>query len=236
MANKAARFGMVAVGGILAIFVLAILLRSGVPSVREPSLREDRPSERDDASAPKDSPTRVRGAQSTKRSTEDALAEREELRAEQRAQLRSRPPGKAPSVPRSQLPKEQLDKFRKMALDTARFPSDRIQAWKTLQSEEALTPDVTASIIHLLQTSTEDRVRARIAKDFRGDTSEVVKLELIKLLEIDNSPRVREEAAITLSLLREDLNVREALKRAQVADSSAAVRAVAQQALFTPRK
>jgi HEAT repeat protein len=126
----------------------------------------------------------------------------------------------------------QVRHYGAVALDPQERPLHRVAAWKKLDLGGRATPEMTALMVNLLQSSQDSMTREAICQMFRNSSAAEVKESLILHLRSDPSDRVREQATMSLASLAEDQAARSALEWASVHDASVAVRAMASQGLL----
>jgi hypothetical protein len=142
---------------------------------------------------------------------------------------RTEPPAETPK----ERPRKDVFALQGKVLDTTKPARERVDALRELRTEgpEARSAVVVNSMVELLRTSGDDRVRVDICRHLKGDTSEVLKRQLLTTLQSDASSKVREEAAEALGPMNGDDFVRKALEAAATSDPSEAVQRQARGAL-----
>ena len=119
---------------------------------------------------------------------------------------------------------EAVAMFKQQVLDGNLSEGDRLRALRLLRSNDARTPEVVKSMMDLVRTSDNARVRADIFRQLDGVTDPALGSTLVEFVTNDQSENVREEAAEALSSFAGDPTIRELLTHIAEQDPSKDVR------------
>ena len=135
-------------------------------------------------------------------------------------------PSEAPTL-------EQVANLQKQAMDDTLEASVRVDALLQLRmrTRDGRTADVVQSVVALLDTCEDARIRADICRHLKGVDVSYSKEAMIRRLRDDKDAKVREEAAETLVTWKEDPRVRAELEAAARGDGEEKVREQATESL-----
>ncbi len=160
---------------------------------------------------------------------EVAAVERKNAELEKRLAA-APPPAAVPPGP------AEIARWQVTAVDLSRSERERVEALLRLRltGPDARTPEVAASMLLLLGSSPDARVRADICRHLKRAVPLALAAPLLSALARDADDKVREEAAETLGPLHADPSVRAALEHAARNDPSDKVRLQAARSLQEP--
>ena len=143
-------------------------------------------------------------------------------------------PGSGRTASAAEARATRLDKLRSQVLDEKLDPALRIRELESLHQVGGITPKVTEGMLKLLSKTDDDRLRSKILRGLRGDSSEAFKFESLSRLTQDPSPMVRKAAAGALQDFRSDPLIANALQNSSRSDPDPSVRRESEESLTRP--
>lgn len=125
--------------------------------------------------------------------------------------------------------------WQTIAMDASKSEAERVEALMRMRitpsDPDGRTPEVVASMLTLLETSTDAKIRADICRHVKRYVPLEMSAPLMRVMSRDGDERVRQEAAETLGPLKADPSIAAALEHAAKNDPSERVRRQAESSL-----